>query len=102
MPMIFYVIVAAARLNLGDLRRQGWIFDMGNSGQESWTDVYSYFGVLFVFLFIYFSDRDLLSLFRRVESYSVWPTSLDSSHSARFVRGVLRLAVWFALTCALS
>ena len=34
-PAIFYVVVAAAGLDLGRLRETGWLFDMGVS-HEPW------------------------------------------------------------------
>jgi SulP family sulfate permease len=43
-PIIFYIVVAAARLDLGVLRRAGWLFDMGNSADRSWYEFYTYFG----------------------------------------------------------
>lgn len=50
MPAIFYVIMAAAGLNLGTLRSTGWIFDMGDGGREPWYAFYSYFGKWYPFL----------------------------------------------------
>lgn len=50
MPAIFYVIVTAARLNVGNLRSDGWIFDMGEGGHEPWYAFYSYFGPFSPFL----------------------------------------------------
>ncbi|KAL0067029.1 hypothetical protein AAF712_006019 [Marasmius tenuissimus] len=41
-PTVFYVVVASARLNLADLRRDGWIFDVGG-GEEPWWKLYEYF-----------------------------------------------------------
>ncbi|TFY58018.1 hypothetical protein EVG20_g8313 [Dentipellis fragilis] len=41
-PIIFYIIVAAARLNLHTLRREGWLFDVAAS-QHSWYEFYTYF-----------------------------------------------------------
>jgi SulP family sulfate permease len=44
---VFYVIVAAAQLDLGALRRDGWLFDSaeGVGGvEEKWYGFYSYFG----------------------------------------------------------
>jgi SulP family sulfate permease len=41
-PVIFYVVVAAARLDLGVLRSQGWLFDVGDS-REPWWRFYTYF-----------------------------------------------------------
>jgi SulP family sulfate permease len=42
-PAIFYVVVAAAGLNLTDLRQSRWVFDMGSSAREPWFKFYSYF-----------------------------------------------------------
>ncbi|KAG0696357.1 sulfate transporter family-domain-containing protein [Suillus ampliporus] len=44
-PAVFYVVVAAARLDLGALRRDGWLFDaaQGTGGAEDrWYGFYSY------------------------------------------------------------
>ena len=42
-PAIFYVVVAAAGLDLGRLRETGWLFDMGVS-HEPWYHFYTLFG----------------------------------------------------------
>lgn len=42
-PAVFYVIVAAAHLDLPTLRRDGWLFDVAVSS-EPWYHFYSYFG----------------------------------------------------------
>lgn len=42
-PIVFYIVVAAAQLNLEDLRRDGWVFEM-IGGHEAWYRFYSYFG----------------------------------------------------------
>jgi SulP family sulfate permease len=44
-PMVFYIVVAAAQLDLGVLRQTGWLFDMGNSGKRSWYEFYTYYDV---------------------------------------------------------
>lgn len=44
-PVVFYVVVAAARLDLGALRRDGWLFDMAEGtggGEDRWYGFYSY------------------------------------------------------------
>ncbi|KAI9058951.1 hypothetical protein FKP32DRAFT_1596829 [Trametes sanguinea] len=41
-PAIFYVVVAAARIDLGRLRDAGWLFDMSSSN-EPWYYFYSLF-----------------------------------------------------------
>ncbi|TBU22279.1 sulfate transporter family-domain-containing protein [Dichomitus squalens] len=43
-PAVFYIVVAAARINLGDLREAGWLFDNGTSREPWW-----YFYTLFDF-----------------------------------------------------
>jgi SulP family sulfate permease len=46
-PMIFYIVVAAARLDLADLRESGWVFDMAagaGGSKESWYKFYGYYG----------------------------------------------------------
>ncbi|KAJ7153000.1 sulfate transporter family-domain-containing protein [Mycena filopes] len=43
-PLIFYIVVAAAQLNIADLRDGGWIFDMAAGGsKEHWYKFYSYY-----------------------------------------------------------
>ncbi|OCH91545.1 hypothetical protein OBBRIDRAFT_728492 [Obba rivulosa] len=41
-PIVFYVVIAAAHLDLRELRRDGWVFEMGTS-HEPWYHFYSYF-----------------------------------------------------------
>ncbi|KAJ7641494.1 sulfate transporter family-domain-containing protein [Roridomyces roridus] len=43
-PVIFYVVVAAAQLDIADLRAGGWVFDIAASGsEESWYKFYTYY-----------------------------------------------------------
>ncbi|KAJ3968036.1 sulfate transporter family-domain-containing protein [Lentinula raphanica] len=45
-PLLFYVVVAAARLNLDDLRQDGWLFSIPggvNGESDSWWKFYTYF-----------------------------------------------------------
>ena len=42
-PAIFYVVVLSARLNLGELRDAGWLFDVGG-GEGKWYTFYEFFG----------------------------------------------------------
>jgi len=42
-PVLFYVVVAAAGIDLWELRRSGWLFDMGTRESEAWYKFYSYF-----------------------------------------------------------
>jgi len=42
-PVVFYVVVAIARLDVSTLRRAGWLFDMGDIN-EPWHHFYKYFG----------------------------------------------------------
>ncbi|KAL1731933.1 sulfate transporter family-domain-containing protein [Schizophyllum commune] len=41
-PAIFYVVVLSARLNLGELRDAGWLFDVGG-GEGKWYTFYEFF-----------------------------------------------------------
>ncbi|KIP03684.1 hypothetical protein PHLGIDRAFT_110510 [Phlebiopsis gigantea 11061_1 CR5-6] len=41
-PIVFYVVVAAARLNLGKLRETGWLFDM-DTADDPWYRFYSFY-----------------------------------------------------------
>ena len=45
-PIIFYIVVAAAQMDLAVLRQSGWLFDMGNSTDRSWYEFYMYYGEL--------------------------------------------------------
>ncbi|KAF9483648.1 sulfate anion transporter [Pholiota conissans] len=42
-PIIFYTVVFASRTDLAELRRTGWLFDMGASAKEPWYTFYHYF-----------------------------------------------------------
>ena len=42
-PAVFYIVVAAARIDLGHLREAGWLFDMGTS-REPWWHFYTLYG----------------------------------------------------------
>ncbi|KAF7972560.1 hypothetical protein HWV62_17676 [Athelia sp. TMB] len=44
-PIIFYIVVAAAGLDLDALRKTGWLFNMGDSGDEKWYYLYSYYDI---------------------------------------------------------
>ncbi|KAG2739962.1 hypothetical protein P692DRAFT_20851426 [Suillus brevipes Sb2] len=44
-PLVFYVVVAAAQLDLGALMRDGWLFDMAEGtgdGEDKWYGYHSY------------------------------------------------------------
>ncbi|KAI0065142.1 hypothetical protein BV25DRAFT_1799226 [Artomyces pyxidatus] len=41
-PILFYIVVLSARLDLPTLRHEGWLFDVAAS-EESWYNFYSYF-----------------------------------------------------------
>ncbi|KAH8111668.1 sulfate anion transporter [Phellopilus nigrolimitatus] len=41
-PVLFYAVVGAARLDVSALRRAGWLFDMGGT-DEAWYTFYSYY-----------------------------------------------------------
>lgn len=45
-PLVFYIIVAAAGLDLGELRRDDWLFDLGSTSQARWYEFYSYLGMI--------------------------------------------------------
>ncbi|KAF7290582.1 Sulfate transporter family protein [Mycena indigotica] len=43
-PLTFYFVVLCARLDIGRLRSEGWIFEMVNTGQpEPWYSFYKYY-----------------------------------------------------------
>ena len=42
-PVLFYIVVAIAHLDVPTLRRAGWLFDMGGTN-EPWYHFYMYFG----------------------------------------------------------
>ncbi|KAG9312501.1 sulfate transporter family-domain-containing protein [Chiua virens] len=45
-PIVFYIVVAAAQLDLGTLRREGWLFETAEEvggAVESWYTFYTYF-----------------------------------------------------------
>lgn len=57
-PVIFYIVVAAAQLNLADLRESRWIFDVGADPSQRathWYSFYSFLGLL-RFLALLLSD----------------------------------------------
>ena len=43
-PLVFYIVVAAGGFDLGVLRNDGWLFDIGSTGNEHWYQFYSYLG----------------------------------------------------------
>lgn len=45
-PTIFYIVVAAAQLDLNVLRRDGWLFESAQEvgGVDSWYTFYTYYG----------------------------------------------------------
>jgi SulP family sulfate permease len=49
MAAIFYTVIGAAGLDLGKLRDDGWLFNLGSASQESWYKFYTYFGVSHAF-----------------------------------------------------
>ena len=42
-PIIFYIIAAAARLDLGKLRQAGWLFD-SDTADDPWWRFYTFYG----------------------------------------------------------
>jgi hypothetical protein len=70
--MLFYIIVAAAQLNLADLRDDGWIFDMGTD-KEPWYRFYSYISTLHASpIFV-----PLLTYGTRSQYYKIWSTLVN-------------------------
>lgn len=67
MPLIFYIIVSAAQLDLWDLRHAGWIFDMGTGKQKAWYEFYSYYGTHDYSVFKCWYGVDLWGRFRGCE-----------------------------------
>ncbi|KAJ2925987.1 hypothetical protein H1R20_g11096, partial [Candolleomyces eurysporus] len=47
-PLIFYIVVAAGRFDLGVLRKDGWLFDVGVTAGEHWYQFYSYLDFRYV------------------------------------------------------
>lgn len=84
-PILFYVIIAAAQLDLGMLREQGWVFDMANGDHESWYKFYSYFGEFRK----YTTCPSLVPLWQfpypRCRGYPVWAAVGDSAYTIRSV-----------------
>lgn len=61
---MFYIVVAVAGLSLDDLRKHGWLFDLGDgASQEAWYKMYSYLGLHTPF-YLGFGDADLFSRFQ--------------------------------------
>lgn len=44
-PVMFYLVVAIARLDLSVLRHEGWLFEM-NTAEEPWYKFYTFYGKL--------------------------------------------------------
>jgi hypothetical protein len=53
-PIIFYIVVAAARLDLDTLRMEHWLLDAGKTSHMPWYHYYSYLGALFLMARRYF------------------------------------------------
>jgi len=43
MAIVFYIVVNAAGLDLGELRQAGWLFSLPNTPGGSWYKFYTYF-----------------------------------------------------------
>ncbi|EKM75977.1 hypothetical protein AGABI1DRAFT_122882 [Agaricus bisporus var. burnettii JB137-S8] len=41
-PIIFYIVVASARLDLNKLRTENWLFDVGSASETPWYHYFSY------------------------------------------------------------
>lgn len=42
-PVVFYIVVLSAGMDLTALRSSGWLFDMGDSSDSKWYEFYSYY-----------------------------------------------------------
>jgi hypothetical protein len=42
-PIVFYIVVAAAHLDLRHLRTSGWLFDM-DTADDPWYKFYTFYG----------------------------------------------------------
>jgi len=67
-PVAFYVIVAAASLNLDNLRKEGWLFESAQGTGEKWYEFYSYYGE--------YTAR-LSTLFMGAHTHAPWRPELD-------------------------
>lgn len=76
-PVIFYIVVAAARLDIPTLRRTGWLFDMGDAAEEKWYKFYSYYGwsprYLYSPLTVLRADLSLLDI-NLIQMGAIWAT----------------------------
>jgi len=43
MAIVFYIVVNAARLDLGELRQAGWLFSLPSTPGGGWYKFYTYF-----------------------------------------------------------
>jgi SulP family sulfate permease len=55
-PVVFYIVVLGAGLDLDTLRRDGWLFEVARS-EEKWYRFYTYFGAFHRYPRIPFTDR---------------------------------------------
>jgi hypothetical protein len=82
--MLFYIIVAAGQFDLGNLRQQGWLFDLGSTGtHQTWYKFYSYLGAhCFIFVIV---DVQICGCYR-FQFGQVWPAVVNSAYPVCFVR----------------
>lgn len=45
-PVLFYIIVLSAGIDLSSLRTSGWLFDMGSSSESRWYEFYMHYSTL--------------------------------------------------------
>lgn len=55
-PVVFYLVVFVAGLDLDSLRRDGWLFEVARN-EEKWYQFYTYFGAFYLDLKISFTDH---------------------------------------------
>lgn len=63
-PVLFYIVVTVAGLSLDDLRKHGWLFDLGGASQEAWYKMYSYLGSQSPFSLGFWHETDSFSRFQ--------------------------------------
>lgn len=73
-PIIFYIVVVAAGLNLSSLRDKGWLFIIDTS-DDPWYKFYSYYGsFIFPSSFLVVSHVILSIDFRATSWSALWAT----------------------------
>lgn len=92
--MIFYVIVAAGRFDLGNLRQHGWLFDVGVGSHQAWYKFYSYLGGYSVIRYFDLTAKcSNLRLGNRCQLGQVWPALVDVANPICFVRRFVTMII---------